>query len=364
MRLFQAKTQESGLSLIELMISIVLGLLIVTAVIQLFLSNKNTYRITESQTQMQDNARFALNYLSKEIRSAGYSGCRAIEETDVEIIANAPLPTIMDEDTIMTGTESWGEGVVSATLGPVKTGSDVFTTQRAVGCGATLVSNLATSDANIDVASPNRCNLIPGEVLMIADCETAHIFRVTSVTANGAGDIETIVHADDVNQASRFCKGYSTLPLTGNCDDKKNKLYNYDAELYEFTSSSYFIRDDDIGLPALWVFDNTSATTLPNVANPNPRVMISGIDDMQIEYGLDDNDDDTIDRYDNAQAITNANEWEKVMSTEVSLLVQTQETNLTLNDQVLNYNGADVIGNDGRLRRVFTTIIGVRNRVQ
>lgn len=364
MRYLPSKAKQSGLSLIELMISIVLGLLIMTAVIQLFVSNKQTYLVTESQTQMQDNARFALNFISKEIRSAGYSGCRAIENTNVQIIANDPVPAIMSEDTIFTGTESWPTGVESASLGSVKEGSDIFVMQRAAGCGATLTGNVATSNANIQVQAPNNCNLTAGEVLMIADCETAHIFRATSVSANEAGDIQTIAHANDVNQANRFCKGYETLPQPGNCDTDEDKLYSFDAELYKFVSTSYFIRNDANGMPALWKHDNTRGVTLPNVANPNPTIMVEGVDDLQIEYGLDDNEDDIIDRYENAQTITNTNEWNKVMSADVSLLVQTQEDNLTLNDQNLAYNGTTITGTDGRLRRVFNTIIGVRNRVQ
>lgn len=365
MRYLPSKAKQSGLSLVELMISIVLALLVVAAVIQLFVSNKNTYRITESQTQMQDNARYALNFISKEIRSAGFSGCRAIDNIKPEIIANAPVPAIMNEDTIITGNENWGVGVTSATLGSVKAGSDVFSLQRAAGCGATLTGNLANSNSNIQVHAPNNCNLVPGEILMIADCETAHIFRATSVNTP-SGDMQTIAHANDVNQANKFCKKYESLPHSGNCDadTEQDKLYSFDAELYKFVSTSYFIRDDLNGMPALWKHDNTRGVTLPNVFNPNPSIMVEGIDDLQIEYGVDDNEDDVIDRYEDAQVITNASEWNKVMSAEVSLLVQTQAANLTLNDQNITYNGTTIIGNDGRLRRVFTTTIGVRNRVQ
>lgn len=356
MMLSTTKFRQSGLSLIELMIAITLGLLIMAAVIQLFVNNKQTYRITESQTQMQDNARFSMNYLSKDIRLAGYSGCRAINKINVQIIADAPVPATMSPDTVITGTENWGAGVISATLGEVQVGSDVLSIQRASSCGGTLTEN--TSNTEVKVNAPNSCNLQSGEVLMISDCEDAHIFRATTVS-NGTNK-QTITHANNMNQANRFCTAYSTLPQAGNCDTGKTKLYGYDAELYKFVSASYFIRESVNGVPALWVYDATSATT----PGDNPKVMVEGISDMQIEYGIDDNDDDIIDRYTDAQTITDAIDWSRVISAEVSLLVQTAETNLTLNNQSLTYNGTTITGTDGRIRRVFVTTIGVRNRVQ
>jgi len=360
MKSHQAKTKQLGLTLIELMIAIVLGLLITAAVTQLFFNNKQTYRITESQIQLQDNARFALNALSKDIRLAGFSGCRAIENMNVYVIASGAVAS-MTENTVIAGIENWGLGV-SATLGTVKPSSDVFTLQRAKGCGAALTGNLSTAHASIHVNAPNSCNLQANDVLMIADCEDAHIFRATNVS-DGVNK-QTIAHASSTNQANRFCKGYETLPQPGNCDAGKNKLYSYDAELYKFVSTSYFIRDDQNGHPALWAFDHNSATNTVDPDNLNPQIMVEGISDMQINYGVDDNGDDVIDDYKTAQVVTNAAEWHQVISAEVSLLAQTQETKLRLNDQELTYNGVTTTQTDGRTRRVFTTTVGIRNRVQ
>jgi len=360
MKICNTKNQQRGLTLIELMIAIVLGLLITAAVIQLFVNNKQTYRITESQMQLQNNARFALNALSKDIRLAGFSGCRAVENMNVYVIASGAVAS-MTENTVISGTENWGLGT-SATLGAVKTASDVFTLQRAQGCGAALTGNLSTANASVQVNAPNSCNLQANDVLMIADCEDAHIFRATTVSPGV--NKQTIAHASNINQANRFCKGYETLPQAGNCDAGKNKLYSYDAELYKFVSTSYFIRDDQNGHPALWVFDHNSATNTVDPDKLNPQIMVEGISDMQINYGIDDNGDDVIDDYKTAQAVTIATEWHKVISAELSLLVETQETNLRLNDQQLSYNGVTTSETDRRIRRVFSTTVGIRNRVQ
>jgi len=358
------RKKQSGLTLVELMIAVVLGLLLVAGVIQIFVSNKQTYRVTEAHSRLQDNARFTLEVLSKDVRSAGYSGCRAIENMNVTTIANAPIPAVMTANTIVTGNESttiasWSPAL-SGSLGTVVGGTDVITLQSGTGCGANLIGNVGSSNANIQVFAPNTCSLAAGDVLMIADCEDAHIFRATNVS-NAAGQ-QTVAHANNSNEANHFCKSYPSLPHAGACNTGEAKLYGYDAELFKFVAVTYFIRLGTNGDPALWKFDHTAG-----VSATNPVELVEGIENMQIEYGVDTNDDDIVDRYSNAQVVSDANagvgEWDKVVSARISLLAQTLEQNLTTVDQNVTYNAGIVTG-EGRIRRVFTTTVGIRNRVQ
>ncbi|MBS7725309.1 hypothetical protein I0E51_12810 [Pseudomonas lalucatii] len=59
------------MSLIELMVAMVIGLLISGAVLQVFLSNRNTFLMQNASGHIQENGRFALQYLAAEIRPAG-----------------------------------------------------------------------------------------------------------------------------------------------------------------------------------------------------------------------------------------------------------------------------------------------------
>jgi len=355
-----SRQKQIGLTLIELMIAMVLGLLLVAGVIQVFISNNQTSRVVESHSRLQDNARFALEILSKDIRSAGYSGCRAIENMNVVTIADTPMPDLMSATTVIGGSDastaasSWTPAL-SASLGTVVSGTDVITLQHGTGCGANLTGNIGSSNANIEVFSPNTCNLTAGDVLMIADCEDAHIFRASNVS-NGSGQ-QTIAHANG-NQANHFCTSYPPLPHTGACTSGTAKLYDYDAELFKFSAVTYFIRLGTNGDPALWRFDLTAAAGVNN-----PVELVEGIENMQVVYGVDDNDDDIVDNYVNAGIISTASNWDKVVSARISLLAQTLEQNLTTGDQNVAYGGGTVTG-EGRIRRVFTTTIGIRNRVQ
>lgn len=355
------KRKEKGLTLIELMIAMVLGLILVAGVIQIFVSNKQAYRVTDAHSKLQDNARFALEVLSRDIRSAGFSGCRAIEDMNVVTIADAPIPANIDSNSIITGSNAqtattWNPALPAA-LGAVVGGTDVITVQRGQSCGGNLTGNVGSSNGNIQIVDPNNCSVSAGDVLMIADCSDAHIFRATNASS-GSGT-QTIAHSNSLNQANHFCKRYSALPQAGACDAGEAKLYDYDAELLTFNSATYFIRLGANGDPALWFYNNNAAAS----AN-NPIELIEGIENMQVDYGIDTNNDDIVDNYSDANVVSTAAQWDQVISARVSLLAQTLEQNLTTADQSVNYNGAVVTGTDGRIRRVFTTTIGVRNRVQ
>lgn len=66
--------RQSGFSLVELMIAMTLGLLLTAAVGALFFANKRNYEQNSRIAEMQDNARFALQALSRDLSMAGFLG--------------------------------------------------------------------------------------------------------------------------------------------------------------------------------------------------------------------------------------------------------------------------------------------------
>ncbi len=64
--------RQTGLSLVELMIALVVGLLLLGGVIEIFVANKQTYRMAGASARIQENARFATEILGRYLRIAGY----------------------------------------------------------------------------------------------------------------------------------------------------------------------------------------------------------------------------------------------------------------------------------------------------
>ena len=66
---------QKGLSLVELMISLAIGSLITAGIVQLYTANSATYGLVLGQSRMQESARFALAFISRDVQRAGYRGC-------------------------------------------------------------------------------------------------------------------------------------------------------------------------------------------------------------------------------------------------------------------------------------------------
>jgi type IV pilus assembly protein PilW len=58
--------------LVEIMVALVAGLIMMAGVIQIFVANKQTYRVNEAEARIQENARIAMELLGRQIRMVGY----------------------------------------------------------------------------------------------------------------------------------------------------------------------------------------------------------------------------------------------------------------------------------------------------
>ncbi len=67
-------TRQSGLSLIELMVAMTLGLVITSSLGYIMLGSRATYRTQDASARVQDTGRFAIEYIARELRAAGRTG--------------------------------------------------------------------------------------------------------------------------------------------------------------------------------------------------------------------------------------------------------------------------------------------------
>jgi type IV pilus assembly protein PilW len=66
------RPHDAGLTLIELMVSLALGLLVIMVTSALLLSTKSSYVAQDDEAQLHDSARYALDLISRAARQAGY----------------------------------------------------------------------------------------------------------------------------------------------------------------------------------------------------------------------------------------------------------------------------------------------------
>jgi type IV pilus assembly protein PilW len=168
----------TGLSLVELMISIVLGLLITGAAVSMFLSFGRTYTASESLARVQEGGRVAFELMARDLREAGTIPCSRY------------LPVV----NVLNGADSawwnsWGNGVVGYENGALSgslAGTDAIETISG-SSNAAFVANHDRVNAVFTVMPTNH-GFVANDILMACDFRQASIFQMTG----GSGG--TIVH--------------------------------------------------------------------------------------------------------------------------------------------------------------------------
>jgi type IV pilus assembly protein PilW len=80
------RKSQSGLSLVELMVALLVGLILLGGLIQVYLSNKQSYNAQEQLARMQEGGRFAMELMTRDLRRSGYWG------GNVDVTANTGVP--------------------------------------------------------------------------------------------------------------------------------------------------------------------------------------------------------------------------------------------------------------------------------
>ncbi len=333
-----------GFSLAELFIALSLGLLLSAVVLQVTLASQRSQRLLNEAARLQENGRFALNTMTKELRSAGFMGCPSLEKVALNTIAKEP-PAELDFTPagIVRGVENVSENNAYDAV----VGSDVIEFQRGVSPPARLTGNLNVSDGTLQIEE-NPAGLGSGDFFIVSDCVSADLLKATKVKTDVGSSSATISYGVDDNNLRRLGKVYSST-----------------AEVLGYQSATYFIRSTGrktaggAAIHSLY----SKVRQLGNGSAPTSLELVEGVEDMQLTYGIDTDDDYAVDDYQTADEVS---DWSSVLSVRVALLMQGIEDNIIgkrdVTSQNLEFNGGST-PRDGRLRKIYQTTVSLRNRL-
>jgi len=201
---------QDGFTLVELMVAIFLGILIVGALLSSLISNKDSLRVSENLARIQENSRFALELMSRDVREAGENPCGA------KLMAN-----VIRSGGNVPWWASWGDGVVQGFSSSTDTTAIVpfgnAEGERVNGTAALLVLQAGSTETNItahntgttSITVANAASFAAGDILMTCDLQGASIFQAGSV------DTSTKIINYDPATATLNCGsglGYPTTP--------------------------------------------------------------------------------------------------------------------------------------------------------
>ena len=183
--------KQSGLTLVELMIAMVLGLIVVGGVISVIAANRQTYRTNEALSQVQESARTAFELLARDIRQAAATGCGNTNRIDSTLNPDG----LWWQDWV--GTQGY-DGVTAAPamafgagIGQRVAGTGAILLQGVEGAGLSVENHdLGLAEIEINAAATD---IVVSDILMICDFDHATIFQVTGY--NDVVDVK-VTHAD------------------------------------------------------------------------------------------------------------------------------------------------------------------------
>lgn len=370
-------SRQTGLSLIELLIAMVLGLTLSAGVIQIYVGANTTERSQDARLRMQENGRFGLSFLSQEVRMAGYLGCLgAIRGVTVNNIVNDGAITSFQPQFGVQGWEAVGTdpGVVNNSANNVATAasttsewtttggnivpavnavpnSDIVRVWSAAGNSGRVTSITAANVLTVETAA----GLSVGDFVLLSDCEQADYAQVCSAALDAPATTSTIELDDSCAPGNNTGATLSSIASVAE-----------PAEIIRLEGTLFYVGkrgDTATNSPSLYQAQLSTA----GVAG-TAEELVEGVESMQILYGVNIDQDvrSTVDTYLTAD---NVPDWNDVVSVRITLLMQSVEDGTVPEPQEYTFdgvtygpNGGGDLPADNRVRRVFSTTIGLRNR--
>ena len=323
--------RQQGVTLVELMIALAIGLLVTVAMLKVYVDASRMYRFNEGLARVQENGRFALEFIRRDVRVAGFWGCNS---------DTVPWPGIKTDSNAYIDVDA---GDIAGTSDDGLNSSDSLTFRSATGSGALVTADMSGTDGTITVDSASA--LATGTAALISDCENGDLFQITDISG------KVLVHAAGTNA--------NKLP-------DLQKAYTAGARVYNAREITFSIQNDpSSGAPTLY----------REVIGEGAQPLVEGIENMQILYGEDTdadadgaNGDGTANRYVDF-GVDDDFDPDRIVSVRISLLARSINNNLTTEPSPYIYPpwanppiSTTPDKDDKHLRKIFTTTITLRNK--
>ncbi len=400
-----------GVSLIELMVALAIGSLLVLGLVEVFSASRTAYQLSEGLSRVQENSRFAMDYIQRDFRMGGHMGCvndqaRFLPENAVgtrsalassfltqpqqlaeDYTGGGSVPGELRFDLPVEGYEANGTGDASTVpwAAPAVNGnaadwtpalpdylndpgrldnrvanSDILVLRQFSPRGAQVTAFTPGDPAAfIQIAPAQLANLQedqtnPG-LFGIGDCMSAGVFRADSVDAAG---LITVSTTDGVNKS----------PMAGYEAYVPGQAFVYVAQ-----TIVYYVGLNGAGVPALY---RLRFTMEPGDAAPavQKEELVEGIESLQLRYGVDSfvgAGTRPSGNMGSSEVAGVATPWRRVGLIQVGMLARSinpaaaaqRDTSVAAELSALGVTFTAPVPGDGRLRIVYENSIAMRNRL-
>jgi type IV pilus assembly protein PilW len=344
----RTRSAHAGMTLIELMVALAIGMFLMIGAVTVFMQGRTTFRVTESLSRLQENARFAIDAMEPDIRMAGFWGLSNVP-TNIEGRAGTTAPPGMPAGALTCGTTDVGTHFWVTNLERPVSGTNGSATWPWTGC-----AGLAPVETGSDTLVVRRVSEDP---------------VLAGRTAN-----TLYVQSNRIEKSQLFVG--ATLPASPDPTT---------SQPYRLSVNGYYVSRDNTSNLSVAAAPGIPANTVPSLRMKTlidggtivDREVLAGVQDMQVQFGLDitprgtDPSRGTIDRFVNPQdaLVNHANriafrdEERLILAVRIWLLVRAERTERGyVNNTTYSYAGVTRGPfNDGYRRVLVSKTIYLRN---
>lgn len=329
------QSNNRGFTVVELMVAMVVGLMVTGVAVAVFVGSAKTYRLANTNADLIETGRMALDAIERDLRMAGFRGCNSNNVGGTSPLNNVITTPANHENNLGVSvrvSNASGGGVFAPALPVALPGvvddSDVLIVRMPSGPVLSLNASMAAGTAAIPLA--NTGNLAVGSRAVVANCSASVAFRVSGITGT---DLEHAVGA------------YNSTADLGLAFETDSIVVPYVTRVYYVAPSSSGVA----GERSLWQMDDNNAA----------EEVIENVRQMQILVGLDTDANMVANRYVTAGAATN---FATVVAVQIHLMTRGNRLNETTTELPITFAGQTTTATDRFARRVFSSTVLLRNR--
>jgi type IV pilus assembly protein PilW len=297
-------SRQRGVSMIELMVALVLGLFLLLALVEILINGKDAFGSANNLSRLQESGRIATNLMVSDLRRSGYMG----GNSDVPNIFGTTGPAA-PAITCPTGNTTWGRMI----------------TQPIVGL----------DDTNLGYACVPNGTYLRGDIVAT---RYAAPFVETGTLTGGRMYLRSSLFEGKIFQGSAGAN-----PL--------NAVSDTPQSLRQLVAHAYFVGDsgrtcNGAAVPSLF------RVTLDNNGLPAVEELLPGIEHLQLQYGDGD-------QYVDADAVAN---WDSIVTARLWLLVRAECAESGFTDgRTYNMGDQAYVPNDSFRRQLYSSVVMLRN---
>lgn len=355
---------QQGLSLTELMVALAIGSVLLLGVFGVFFSNSQSDSVETAINRVQQSGRAALEMLNRDIRRAGYIGCKSIGGS-VSLAASSTqvhrLLAYRSDGSSLTPDST--NSVADVVKGGARAGSDVIVLDYADYLGDDLIAAGDVFDGlsqtlTLNSSSGSECRIVDGDLVLLSNCLTTHVFRVSSASGCGASGNTLTIGATD-NQGPAI----SALDGSGpSAQSKTGFRYAEQSDVAEYLQFIWFVADTGREINGQTVYALYRLAS--NQTYADREEMIEGVEFLRVEVG---------ERVSSGLRFVSPSaagiDWSAIESVRLALLVQSFEAvtdapdtrSYQLLSESISATGSTSHGGGRVIRRVYTSSQAMRN---